>query len=153
MQKRDLIKMGIFQILTLGLYHAYWLYQTNNELNKKGAELPSFGKYFIFLPLTIAIPLILGIPLVTNDLITNILNYNLSDLNTMSSLIMFIILSPLAYFCYKYSEAFEKYVTKDNNQMVYFVILAAYISAYVTPFAFFVPLILQHKINQSLEKI
>ena len=64
----------------------------------------------------------------------------------------FIVCAPIVYFYYKLSEAFEKYVAKDNSQMAYFIILATCLSTYVSPLVFFVPLILQYKINQSLEK-
>jgi hypothetical protein len=159
MQKRNLVKMVIFQVLTFGLYYLYWLYQTKTDLNKKGADLPPMSSYFLLFPLIC----IFGIFVAAYSIAT-ILNYSLMDILVSNSnyikivislltyIMTFIVCAPIVYFYYKLSEAFEKYVAKDNSQMAYFIILATCLSTYVSPLVFFVPLILQYKINQSLEK-
>jgi len=39
--KRSLVKIYIFGIITLGIYFIYWLIKTKDEMNNLGAEIPT----------------------------------------------------------------------------------------------------------------
>ena len=41
MEKRSPILVWLFSGLTLGIYYWVWLVKTKNEMNKKGARIPS----------------------------------------------------------------------------------------------------------------
>ncbi len=49
MQKRELWKVIVYGIVTLGIYDLVWLYKTRNELVAKGQKIPSF--WLLFMPL------------------------------------------------------------------------------------------------------
>lgn len=155
MQKRDLRKMLVLNIATLGLYSLYWFYKTKDHLDKNGAGLPSIFCYFVILPL-------LHILLLSIFIYAALLGFIYfaaptaypTDAKLLEAVIKilpgfyFAIISPIIYFAHKFSAAFEKYITKDNNQIGYFIIA----SAMVTPLAPLVPIVLQNKINEILDK-
>lgn len=41
MEKRDLISMFFLSIVTLGIYHIYWIVKTKTAMNKLGAHIPT----------------------------------------------------------------------------------------------------------------
>ena len=41
-KKRNIVKVYLLSIITLGIYYIYWLYKTKNELNELGAQIPTF---------------------------------------------------------------------------------------------------------------
>ncbi|HSH18727.1 MAG TPA: DUF4234 domain-containing protein [Candidatus Saccharimonadales bacterium] len=49
MQKRELWKVIVFGIITLGIYDLVWIYKTRNEMVAKGQKIPSF--WLLFAPL------------------------------------------------------------------------------------------------------
>jgi hypothetical protein len=42
MEKREVWKVIVFGLITLGIYDLYWLYKTREELVAKGAQIPRF---------------------------------------------------------------------------------------------------------------
>lgn len=42
MQKREIWKVIVFGLITLGIYDLVWLYKTRNEMAAKGQKVPSF---------------------------------------------------------------------------------------------------------------
>ncbi|MFP3167184.1 MAG: DUF4234 domain-containing protein [Candidatus Nanopusillus sp.] len=46
-QERNILLIYIFGFVTLGIYFLYWMYETKNELNELGANIPSFILAFI----------------------------------------------------------------------------------------------------------
>lgn len=79
LQHRSLLKVFLLTVITFGIYYIFWFYNTKEEINSLGAEIPSFVWFWI--------------PFV---------NF---------------------YFFYKYSEAFAKFIKKDGNAILYFIIL------------------------------
>ena len=41
MRNRSVIGVILFPFITLGIYYLYWFVSTKNELNEKGAEIPT----------------------------------------------------------------------------------------------------------------
>ena|SRR3989338_2242627 len=46
-KKRDPIMAIVLSMLTLGIYALYWYWQTKNEMNGLGANIPTFIMFFI----------------------------------------------------------------------------------------------------------
>lgn len=46
---RSLVFVLLMSFLTLGIYYIYWLYQTKEEINKLGGDIPTF--FFAILPI------------------------------------------------------------------------------------------------------
>lgn len=49
MKNRSLVKMALLMIFTLGIYCIYWLVKTKEEMNAKGAAIPT--AWWIIVPL------------------------------------------------------------------------------------------------------
>ena len=49
MQNRDPIKVILFSIITLGIYYIVWLVTTKNQMNTKGAQIPT--AWLLIIPL------------------------------------------------------------------------------------------------------
>lgn len=77
-QKRNIVLLYILGIITLGIYFIYWMYSTEEEMKKMGADIPHI--ILIFIPIA-----------------------NL-------------------YWIYKYCDGFSKYVKKDNNTVIWFIV-------------------------------
>ncbi len=47
MTRRDPIALILLTIVTLGFYGVFWFYWTKNEMNARGADIPTFVLYII----------------------------------------------------------------------------------------------------------
>ena len=48
-KKRNIILVYLFSIITFGIYTIYWCVSTKNEMNKKGAQIPT--AWLIIIPI------------------------------------------------------------------------------------------------------
>jgi low temperature requirement protein LtrA len=147
MQKRELWKVIVYGIITLGIYDLVWLYKTRNELVAKGGEVPSF--WLLFSPLVLFF--ISGLILLAANSVTDLNNGTLDDsaANVTAITLMVIagVLSLLVslYWFYKYSQAVEKVTDGQTTAMFSFGMWALFtlVSA-----SFVWPALIQNGYNQ-----
>jgi uncharacterized membrane protein len=110
MQKRELWKVIVFGILTLGIYDLVWLYKTRNELITKGGNVPSF--WILFAPMILV--LVSGFILLFSNSASDLNNGTLENTASNITAITFMVIAGLIaipislYWFYKYSQAVEK---------------------------------------------
>lgn len=132
-----------------------WLYKVKKELNDKGAKIPSLLMHYFLMPFLIGLAVSFCIYLcfvkisLYNSSFSYVVKYGTEHIRisyvNIYYLIQAIFIAPVAYLNYKFSEAFDNHATKDKNSLSYFILLTLPIINLISP------IILQHKINQSLE--
>ncbi|WP_457549927.1 DUF4234 domain-containing protein [Archaeoglobus sp.] len=98
-KRRNIVKIYVLGIVTLGIYFLYWFWKSKQDINELGGNVPP--AWMLLIP------------------IANI------------------------YWLYKYAEAFSKYVKKDNNAVLWFLLFW-----FVTIIA---PAIVQSELNKIAE--
>lgn len=139
MQSRSIPKMVLLTFITLGFYQLYWLYQTSQEMVRKGLRIPNF--LLLVLPLlTIVIAsFVFVVARFVFSTVDGGSNYSFLEIIFLFvGVISYILIIPIAlYWFYKYCKAVES-VTDGLFQfdMDYFmlILLSLFGLSFVWPF-------------------
>ena len=113
MKKRNPWFVAIISLITSGIYEIYWLVSTKNEMNKKGAQIPSI--WLVFAPLLglfgVAFLQIIVHFALTNAPGTSSSNPTAAVVNVLSvivAMVSLIAILPMSiYWLYKYASGVE----------------------------------------------
>ncbi|HEY1063771.1 MAG TPA: DUF4234 domain-containing protein [Candidatus Saccharimonadales bacterium] len=105
MERRSLVKLAIFSIITLGIYQIFWLYFTNKEMREKDQDVAPFKLLFAPLLLMLGLGILQVITLVIMD---GDSSTALNILTIIGGILAIVAALPIMlYWFYKYCKAAE----------------------------------------------
>lgn len=153
MQKRELWKVIVFGIITIGIYDLVWLYKTRQEMVARGQKIPSFWLLFAPLVILLAVALMMFMSRFVlagsspeageGNAVIGLIN----ALSVLLGVIALLVSIPITIlWMYKYSQAVEA-VTKGQTSLGFCFGLWLLLSFFSVSFIW--PALIQDSFNKN----